>query len=375
MKVDSIVLRQIRMQLLEPFATSYGVETHKEAIIVEVRTQSGAVGYAECVAGSTPHYTEETSTTAWHILEKWLIPSVFGRSFDTTDHIVTWVDSMQSIRGNRMAKAGLEMALWDAFAAETETALTTLLGGTQTEVPVGISVGLQASTDVLCEKINRYVAQGYGRVKLKIEPSQDREIVSAVRAAFPTLPIMVDANSAYSGRPYEELRWLDDFNLMMVEQPLSHDDLVFHSDLARLLTTPICLDESIKSAEDVRRAGILGSCRVVNVKAGRVGGFSEVLRIHNDALKSGMTLWCGGMLETGIGRLHNVALSSLPGFSLPGDTGPSSRYFAEDIVSPPVTFSRPGWLPVEPLCGVSSRVHVSALEACTLHKETFRGTI
>ncbi len=371
MRIESIVMRQVRMQLLEPFVTSYGAETHKEAVIVEARTEAGAVGYAECVAAGTPHYTEETSITAWHVLKEWLIPSVFGRGFDSVNHLVRWLEDQNYIRGNRMAKAGLEMALWDAFAAETSTPLAALLGGSRTEVAVGISVGLQPATDLLVEKVARYVSQGFQRVKLKVEPSRDFEIVSAVRAAFPTLPIMVDANSAYAGCTYEDLRWLDDYDLMMIEQPLSHDDLVFHAELARHLKTPVCLDESIKSAEDVRRADLIGSCRVVNVKAGRVGGFSEVLRIHAEAKNSGMTLWCGGMLETGIGRLHNVALSSLSGFSLPGDTGPSSRYFAEDIVSPPVEFSRPGWLPVERICGVSGRVDKATLEACTVYKETF----
>jgi O-succinylbenzoate synthase len=360
-----VALHMVELPMREPWVTSYGVDTSKHAIIVEVRTERGAVGFAECVAGHAPHYTEETTKTAWQVLRDWLIPRCVGGEFLELSDLVAWASSLDDVRGNRMAKAGLEMALWDAFAAETDTPLPVLLAADKSEVPVGISIGIQPTVEHLVNKVGGYIEQGFQRIKLKIEPGRDKAFVRAVRAAFPALPLMVDANSAYASASSDSLRWLDDYELSMIEQPLAYDDMVDHAQLQVLLKTPICLDESIRSAEDVRRANSIHACRFVNVKPGRVGGFAEVQRIHRESLRSGIALWCGGMLETGIGRLHNIALSGLGSFTWPGDTAPSERYFAQDIIEPPVSFTRPGWLAVEPLCGVASRVVRSRLEACT----------
>lgn len=369
MRVAQVVLHQIEIPLREPFQASYGTETTKHAIIVEVRCDSGATGFAECVAGRFPHYTEETVVTAWHMLREWLIPACLDERFDGVSDLIRWIARLDVIRGNRMAKAGLEMALWDAWANESDTPLVQLLGGSKKEIPVGISVGLQPSVSVLLKRVTRYVEQGFQRIKLKVEPDRDEAFVRAVRREFPLVPLMVDANSAYADSPTDQLAWLDAYDLLMVEQPLGHDDLIDHADLQRWLRTPVCLDESIRSAADMGRAAKIGSCRVVNVKAGRMGGFAEVCKAQARSESDGLRLWCGGMLETGIGRLHNIALSALSSFQYPGDTAPSERYFEEDLIDPPVTFSRPGWLPVEPLSGVAGRVVRRRLERWTLVRE------
>lgn len=268
-----------------------------------------------------------------------------------------------------MARAGLEMAVWDAFAAETETPLYQLLGGQERDVPVGISLGMEDSVDALVERAQAANRAGYQRIKLKVAPGEDLLPLRALRDALPDLPLMADANSAYQDAPESTFAELDELSLMMIEQPLSPDDLVDHARLQHRIQTPICLDESIRSAADVRRAAEIGACGVINLKPGRVGGFTQSRRAHDQACAHGLGLWCGGMYETGIGRLHNIALCSLPGFQLPTDVGPSDRYFVEDIVQPPVRFSRPGFLRVEAMCGVAERVDWRSLQRYTVHSE------
>ncbi|MCL6443315.1 MAG: o-succinylbenzoate synthase [Alicyclobacillus sp.] len=372
MKIGGVVMRRLEMPMREPFVASYGTEWSKVLLVLEVHTQAGGVGYAECVAMAEPLYTEETSETAWLMLRDFFIPSLLQVEIHDVAGLRGLTNRLARFRGNPMAKAAIEMAVWDAYAAETQTPLTTLLGGGKTHIPVGISVGIQPSTERLVEKVADYLAQGFRRVKVKIKPGWDLEPLHALRAAFDSVPLWADANSAYQLEDTERLRQLDELGLMMIEQPLGHDDMVDHARLQSILHTPICLDESIRGASDARKAIQIGACRVMNLKLGRVGGFGEALRIHDLCYSAGVPLWCGGMLETGIGRLHNIAIASLPGFQLPGDTAPSDRYFGEDIIDPPVEFSTPGELAVEPLCGVAERVVPARLDKWTTARLTFR---
>jgi O-succinylbenzoate synthase len=271
-----------------------------------------------------------------------------------------------------MAKAGVEMAVWDAWAAETRRPLHELIGGSERDVEVGISLGMYADPGALRERVEAAKEQGYRRIKLKIAPGQDLVPIRTIREMFPELPLMADANSAYQMAQIERIRQMDEWRLMMIEQPLAYDDLVDHAALQSIIDTPICLDESIRSAEDVRRVADIGACRIVNVKPGRLGGFSETIQLHETAVSNGIGLWCGGMYETGVGRLHNLAVCSLPGFLLPTDNGPSDRYFARDILTEPVRFSRPGYLTVEPMCGVATKVDWEMLDFITADRHVYR---
>ncbi|RIV22732.1 o-succinylbenzoate synthase [Alicyclobacillaceae bacterium I2511] len=370
MKIKSIQLRRLHLPMKEPFRTSFGVESEKDVILVEVQTEAGAVGFSECVTSSEPLYSEETNGTAWHMIRDFFAPKVLDTEFHTPAELLTVGDKLHSFKGNRMAKAAVEMALWDAYANETQIPLHQLIGGEKTEIAVGISVGIQPTTDALVKKVNGYLQQGFQRIKVKVKPGYDLEPLAALRREFGDIPLMVDANSAYRLKDLSHLREFDGFGLMMMEQPLANDDLVDHARLQKELQTPICLDESIHSAEDARKAIELGACRIINVKVGRIGGFAEALRIHGVCQDAGIPLWCGGMLETGIGRLHNVALTTLPGFTLPGDTAPSARYFEQDLIEPEVVFSRPGFLPVEDVLGVASRLRMERVEKWQVDAET-----
>jgi O-succinylbenzoate synthase len=370
LKLHRVVLRYLQLPLKEPFHTSYGTEYEKDVIVIEAVSHQGHRGFAECVAGTAPLYTAETHMTAWTMLEHFFIPALLGQCFDMRSHLLNVRQILRPFRGHNMAKAAIEMAIWDLYATETQTSFTQLLGGTRTEIPSGISIGIQPDIPTLLEKVRGYIVAGFHRVKMKVKPGWDIEPVAAVRQAFPDLALMVDANSAYTLADAAHLSRFDEYNLMMIEQPLAYDDIIDHAHLQTLISTPVCLDESIQSLADVRKAAGIDACRVVNLKPGRVGGFAESLDIHEFCSESGIDLWCGGMLETGIGRLHNVALTSLSGFTLPGDTAPSSRYFERDIVSPAVSFSRPGTLPVDELAGVASRVDMSYIqELCRREKE------
>ena len=330
MRIERIVLRLVEMPLKFRFRTSFGETTAKRFLLVETRS-GGLSGWGECVAEEGPFYSPETIDSARSALSKFLAPIVLGRDLGSAEEL----DRLAvRVRGNRMAKGALETALRDLFARAEGVPLARSLGGTRTEIEVGVSLGLQSTVEETVEVVARHVAQGYRRVKLKIEPGADVDRVAAAREAFPDLPLTVDANAAYTLETAGPLLALDAFGLDYVEQPLHHEDLVAHAELARRLSTPICLDESIRSAADAAAAISLGACRVINVKIGRVGGHGETLRIHEAAVRAGVPLWCGGMLESGVGRAHNIAAATLPGFSKPGDTSSSSRYFEEDLVEP-----------------------------------------
>ena len=342
--------------------TSFGVEHEKDVILVEIRTSAGASGFGECVASTAPLYSEETNGTVWHVIRDFLAPQVLGTEIATPQDLLHVGDSFRAYKGNRMAKAAVEMAVWDAYARESGMPMHELLGGNRTEIEVGISVGIQPSTEALVKKVGGYLDQGFRRIKVKVKPGVDLAPLRALRGAFGDIPLMADANSAYTLQDLPHLQRLDEFGLMMIEQPLSHDDILHHAQLQAQLETPICLDESIHSAADAQKAIEAGACKVINLKTGRVGGFAEALKIHEVCRQANLPLWCGGMLETGIGRLHNVAMTALPGFTLPGDTAPSARYFEEDIINPPVEFIRPGYLPVDAVAGSASRLRLDLVD-------------
>lgn len=321
------------MRLNHPFTTSFGTVQDKEFFIIEAVDDKANHGYGESVAFSTPWYTEETVMTTEHIMEDFLIPILQQNSWNHPKEIH---QLFSSIKQNNMAKAAIEGAIWDLYAKRENISLSQAIGGTKSEIDVGISLGIQPTTEELLKKINHYVQAGYKRVKLKIKPGQDIDLIREVRSHYPNLPIMADANSAYTLKDIDLLKQLDAFDLMMIEQPLGSDDIVDHAKLQKAINTPICLDESITSYDDARWAIELGSCKVINIKTGRVGGLTEAKRIHDLCVENNVDIWCGGMLEAGVGRAHNIALSSLAGFNLPGDTAGSSHYWKEDIIKPEV---------------------------------------
>jgi O-succinylbenzoate synthase len=366
MRVVKATLRQLSIPLRETTKTSYGALHDKDVIIVEVETAEGNRGVAECVAMAHPSYTEETVQTAWHILHDYLIPHLSGLEWIQSEDLHGFYRGMANIRGHAMAKAGLEMALWDAYAAETETPLHQLLGGQIREIPVGISLGIQADAKKACERAKIAVDDGYQRLKFKIQPGDDVAPLRAVRNSLPDVGLMADANGAYEHASLDVFQELDSLGLLMIEQPFAYNDFIRHAALQKTMRTPICLDESICSMEDLQLALKLDAGRVLNLKPGRVGGFQASREMIAVGAQRGMEIWCGGMYETGIGRLHNIALCSLDGFTLPTDNGPSDRYFIQDIISPKVEFSRPGFLLVEPMCGVASRVDWEAVHHFTI---------
>ncbi|ASV68115.1 MULTISPECIES: o-succinylbenzoate synthase [Cytobacillus] len=334
MNIKNISLRRMKLKLKDPFQTSFGTQTEREFIIVEVQGENH-VGYGECVVNSAPFYNEETVKTAWHIMEDFLIPRIYSQS--EINHPDEVSKLFKPFRRNNMAKAALEGAIWDLYAKENKITLSEALGGSKKSIDVGISIGIQPSVDELVRVVGKYVNEGYKRIKIKIKPGIDVDALKAVRKQFPTIQMMADANSAYTLDDIEIFKELDQLNLMMIEQPLAHDDIIDHAKLQSQIKTPICLDESIHSLEDAKKAIELGSCRIINLKIGRVGGLTESKKIHDYCSEKGIPLWCGGMLESGIGRAHNIAITSLSNFTLPGDTASSSRYWDEDIVYPEVT--------------------------------------
>lgn len=367
MEIEEITLHQIKMKLKTPFETSYGVYTNREFIIVEMKDQEGTVGWGECVAFSEPWYTEETIKTSWHMMEDFFIPLLFKSEIKHPSEI-SKVFSV--FKRNNMAKAALEQAAWDLYAKQNKVSLSKLLGGTQAKIKSGVAVGLQPISELI-STIEKYIEDGYQRVKLKIKPGQEYDLIKEVRQAFPDLQIMVDANSAYTFDDLEKLKALDEFNLLMIEQPLASDDIVDHRRLQQELTTPICLDESIVTYDDARKAIELSSCKVINVKMGRVGGLYEAKRIHDLCKEKGVSVWCGGMLETGIGRAHNIALASLEHFTIPGDISASSRYWEEDIINPEVVVDN-GFIDVPNLPGIGYTVDYKKLEKYQEATKTFR---
>jgi O-succinylbenzoate synthase len=361
-KIDHVQLRHLRLPLRRPFETSFGRTTHKEFFLVAASAR-GVTGYGECVADADPFYLPETNQTVLHILRDFLVPLAFERELA---HPRELLGAFARVRGHEMAKAALEMAVWELHARREGASLARVLGGEKTVIDSGVSIGLQADEATLLRKVETELEAGYRRIKIKIKPGRDRGLVRAVRDRFGSIPLMVDANSAYTLDDIAVLRALDEFGLMMIEQPLSWDDIVDHAALQRELKTPVCLDESIHSADDARRALDLGACRVINIKAGRVGGFASSIAIHDRCRARDVPVWCGGMLESGIGRLANVHLQTLPGFSLPGDTSASARYFEEDLVDPPVVVSPDGRIAVPTGPGIGHEVVWPRVERATL---------
>ncbi len=329
--VERASLYLVEMPLVAPFVTSFGEERVRQALLLSL-TADGRTGWGECVAGSGPWYSSETTETARHVILDFILPFLNGSGIPQPRDLPLL---LSPIRGHPMAKAAVEAALWDLHAQTLGTPLAALLGGTRERVPAGVSVGIQPDLDTLVSRAAAYVDEGYQRVKLKVKPGWDVEPVAAVRARFPDLPLSVDANAAYTSADAAHLTELDRFGLLMIEQPLAYDDLLGHARLAQYLATPLCLDESITSPHRAWEALELGACRIINMKQGRLGGVSAALAVHELAQERGVPLWCGGMLETGIGRALNVALASLPGFTLPHDISATDRYYREDIASPP----------------------------------------
>ena len=355
--VDAIDLRFVRMPLLEPFETSFGVLTSR--LVVLVGMASGRhYGWGEIVAWEAPLYSYETAATVQTVISQHLSPLVVGKTFLSFEELAS---AMSPVRGHPMAKAGIELAFADLAAKQLGVSLSSYLGGVRSEVPVGVSLGIQASLDALLDRVERYSALGYQRIKLKIKPLHDIDPVAIVRQRFPNAQLSVDANAAYTLQDGARLRMLDQFGLSMIEQPLQEDDIVDHAALRASLKTEICLDESITSLQRTEQALGIGSCGIINIKVGRVGGYAEALSIHDLCVARQVPVWCGGMLESGIGRLHNVALASLPGFSLPGDLSASSRYFARDLVTPHITVNARGCVEVPQGPGIGAEVDMDFL--------------
>jgi O-succinylbenzoate synthase len=358
----------VSLPLRFPFETSFGRTTTKRFLLVSA-SADGVTGHAECVADVDPYYLPETNDTALHVLRDFLVPLAFALEIS---HPRELAPAFARVRGHEMAKAALEMAVFELWARRERAPLFRILGGRGGEIQAGVSIGLQQDEAALLDRVEAEVAAGYRRVKVKIMPGRDVGLVAAVRERFPRLPLMVDANSAYTLADAPHLAELDRFSLTMIEQPLGWDDIVDHAALQRRLSTPICLDESIRSGQDARKALSLGACRVVNVKVGRVGGFSGAVAVHDVCLARGAPVWCGGMLESGIGRLANVHLQTLPGFTLPGDTSASARYFEEDLVDPPVLVSPAGTIAVPEGPGIGHEIVWPRVERATDFRETWK---
>ncbi|MGB5287640.1 MAG: o-succinylbenzoate synthase [Ignavibacteriaceae bacterium] len=367
MKIERIELYHTKMELVSPFTTSMGTEYDEEHIMVRIDAE-GITGWGECVAEATPFYSYETVQTAWHILQDFLIPSILGKDITSIDEAI---QLNSRVRGHRMAKAGLEAALSDLFSKAKNISLSKMFGGTRDKVDVGVSIGIQNSESELIKKVGGYLNEGYKRIKIKISPGNDIQYVKALRKEFPDIPLQVDANSAYELKHIDLFKAMDKFNLLLIEQPLGYEDIYDHSKLQRELKTPICLDESIHSLDDTRAAIELDSCRVINIKPGRVGGFTESKLIHNYCASKNIPVWCGGMLESGIGRAGNVALASLPNFTLPGDISASKRYYKEDIVEPEFTVNKDGTMDVPTEPGIGVEVNMKKIEKVTVKKKTF----
>ena len=365
MRIREVTLRELRMKLVTPFETSMDRTEVRRFLLIQADVD-GVIGWGECVAGETPFYSPETSDTAWHMLRDFLWPMIKGKEFTAASEV--W-GLLARVRGHNMAKASLEAAVWDAEAKQKGVPLSRLLGGTREEIASGVSIGIKASLDELASAVQKELAAGYQRIKIKIKPGKDLEQVRRLRQDFPRIKLMVDANSAYTLKDWPLLKQLEGFYLMMIEQPLGWDDLYSHVELQKKLETPICLDECIHTEEQARAAIELGACKIINIKLGRVGGHTVSRRIHDLCERHGIPVWCGGMLESGIGRAHNIALSTLPNFTLPGDVAGSKRYWEEDIILPEVTVSPQGTIRVPTAPGIGYEPRLDLIDKFTVRKE------
>lgn len=367
MKIKEITIRHLKMELKNPFSTSFGTFVDKEFLLLEAKDESGTIGWGESVAFDAPWYNEETLKTNWHMLEDFLIPLLLNKDISHPDEVS---ELFKGIRKNNMAKSAIEGAVWDIFAQQTNQSLAHALGGKKEKIEVGISIGIQETIEKQVEVVNQAIQDGYKRIKVKIKPGLDVEVMRTLRENFPDMPIMADANSAYSLEDIDTLKQLDEFNLTMIEQPLASDDIIDHAILQKQLKTPICLDESIHSFEDARKAIELGSCGVINIKIGRVGGISEAKKIHDYCEEKGIPVWCGGMLEAGIGRAHNIALTALSNFVMPGDTAGSSHYWEQDIIEPEVIVED-GYITVPKEMGIGFKPNLKAIDNYTISSKTY----
>jgi O-succinylbenzoate synthase len=369
MRLKGFTLRELDMPLVAPFETSMERTTVRRVMLVEANVD-GVIGWGECVAGESPSYSPETVETAWHILRDFLWPLLKGKEFASASDV--W-GMMEWVRGHNMAKASLESAIWDAEAKQKNLPLWKLLGGERQEIASGVSIGIKASLEELVHAVQVELEAGYQRIKIKIKPGIDVEPTRRLRKEFPNIKLMVDANSAYRPEDWPLLKELESFYLMMIEQPLGWDDLFGHIEIQKKLETPICLDECIHTEEQAKAAIELGACRIINIKMGRVGGHTVAKRIHDLCQRSGVPVWCGGMLESGIGRAHNIALSTLPNFTLPGDVTASKRYWAEDIIEPQVVVSSRGTIAVPNGPGIGFSPRLDRIESLTIRKEVIGG--
>jgi O-succinylbenzoate synthase len=368
MRIDGIILRELHLPLVRPFETSFGVTSERRILLAEIRSE-GLIGWGECTAGERPFFSGETTDTAWQILVNELGPMLAA---ETPEHGGDCPRIFKRVRGNPMAKAALENAIWDLEAQREGLSISTLLGGVRETIPCGVSLGIQSSIPELLAIIERELDAGYQRIKLKCKPGWDVEVFERVRNRWPGITLSCDANSAYKLRDADHISSFDAFDLLMIEQPLWHDDFYYHSMLQKRLNTPICLDESIRNRRDALAAIEMESCRIINIKLGRVGGFSEAIAVHNAAQERGIPVWCGGMLESGIGRSHNIALSTLENFTLPGDVSASARYWKEDIIEPEVTVSAQGEIAIPDTPGRGYEVRYDLIERLTVRKEAVR---
>jgi O-succinylbenzoate synthase len=364
--VDAIHLREINLPLAHPFETSFGRTTGRRILLVELESE-GLTAWGECVAGEHPYFSDEMIDTAWIVTEAELAPRLLDAELEGGGSVP---EVFKQVRGNRMAKAALENAVWEIAAQREQTSLASLLGGTRRVIACGVSIGIQPSIEQLLDTVAMELEAGYQRIKLKCKPGWDEAVFDAVRERWPEITLSCDANSAYRMRDFDQLAGWDRYKLLMIEQPLWFDDFYFHSMLQKRMETSICLDESIRNRRDALAAIDMDSCRIINIKVGRVGGFSEAIAVHNAAAERGVPVWCGGMLETGIGRAQNIALSSLPNFTLPGDVSASARYWAEDIIEPEVTVNRAGEIAVPDGIGSGFVIDKRRIEALTVRQSS-----
>lgn len=367
MKIEQVTIRQLKMRMKSPFTTSFGSVQDKQFLIVEVKNKDNLTGFGEGVAFEAPWYTEETLKTSWHILEDFLVPIVLQNEIGHPSDVSRL---FHPIRRNHMAKAAIETAIWDLYAKQNNLPLATALGGEKNSVEVGVSIGIQPSVEALYQKIDSALKKGYKRIKVKIKPGLDVSLIDVIRQRYPDVPLMADANSCYTLEDLPLLKELDQYHLLMIEQPLAADDLLEHAKLQQQIKTPICLDESICSYDDARTAIELGSCKIINIKYARVGGLTEAKRIHDFCEEKGINVWCGGMLEAGIGRAHAIALSTLSNFTFPGDTAGSNHYWEEDIIEPEVVV-KDGLINIPSEPGIGYQVNASALERYTVKQKNY----
>ncbi|CAM4094217.1 o-succinylbenzoate synthase [Lederbergia lenta] len=367
MIIKEVIVRQLKMKMKFDFTTSFGTIKDKEFLLIEVKDEQGNSGWGESGAFHAPWYNEETIQTNWHMLEDFLIPALLHKNIEHPDEVSV---ILSDFRRNYMAKAAIETAIWDLYARNKGISVATAIGGEKSKIEVGISIGIQDSVEDLLDIIDQHVNEGYKRMKVKIKPGWDIDVIRQIRQAFPDVPLMADANSAYTLNDIDLLKKLDEFDLMMIEQPLAADDIIDHAKLQKEIKTPICLDESIHSYEDTRKAIELGSCKVINIKIGRVGGLTESKRIHDLCQEHDIAVWCGGMLEAGVGRAHNIALTTLGNFILPGDTAGSSRYWEKDIIDPEVIV-KDGYIEVPNEPGIGYEPNLDLIRQFTVNEKSF----